>query len=589
MVCLDSGERRALAAFRSEALATTEAPTHLIDGLKALLEEESEYPLSGIFLLSDGRDLGETAPASLVQALVRQQVPLHTIALGTRTEPTDVAVLDLIAPPFAVTGLPIEVRVRLKTALPQAQSATIAIRAAGAVLASKTLAIGDGPEETVVLALTPDAPGHRRYTVTVDSLAGETFPVRNNSTQFVTHVRDEKVRVLLLDWKPRWETRFAINTFRRLDYIDCNAIVVLARPEARLQRGVERGAWPADLAALSMYDLIVLGDLPEDLLRPAEWEALEAVVRKKGKTLCLLGTAPPPGLPQALQATPLPAPVATRLYEAGSPRALRLTAPGAIHPLTRRLRTGVEGPIPPVLDDAYPDTQVLLTDAESATPLLAARCVDAGKVLNLRTAALWRLLNPTLLEAHNDLFVNLITWAIDGGFGTNAEANGPRLALDQRVFRTSAACQAWLYNSGETAVLAAREGDTVLAEAPVEPAYGESGLARAVFRALPAKDLVIGPPEGPPEAGLPIHVVEDNPELHRLARDADFLQTLARETGGTCVELPDLKQPLLTLKPKERQEKQETTWRLWDSRAILFLLALVLTAEWIWRKLVGLV
>ena len=70
----------------------------------------------------------------------------------------------------------------------------------------------------VGLPITPEEIGVFRYGVRFDPAGLEAFPVRNNTADFTTNVRDDKVRVLFVDWKPGWETRFALNIFRRLDF-----------------------------------------------------------------------------------------------------------------------------------------------------------------------------------------------------------------------------------------------------------------------------------------------------------------------------------------------------------------------------------
>jgi hypothetical protein len=84
-------------------------------------------------------------------------------------------------------------------------------------------------------------------------------------------------------------------------------------------------------------------------------------------------------------------------------------------------------------------------------------------------------------------------------------------------------------------------------------------------------------------------VVNRSRELHDLAHDATLLKTLAANAGGTYANFTDAGRLLNDIQPRSRVEHQEHTWRLWDSRWVLGLLIAMLTAEWIWRKLAGLV
>ena len=127
----------------------------------------------------------------------------------------------------------------------------------------------------------------------------------------------------------------------------------------------------------------------------------------------------------------------------------------------------------------------------------------------------------------------------------------------------------------------------MVAEAPAEPLSGT--LARATFGSLAPGDVSFRPKERPGAAPARVVVIEDYPELERLARDEQFLREMAASTGGEYRELVDFEECLRTLRPKERVEKEDTVWRLWDWGVVLALVVAVLTLEWVWRKLVGLV
>ena len=129
------------------------------------------------------------------------------------------------------------------------------------------------------------------------TLPDEVVPTVNNQRDAVVAVVPEKLRVLLLDAVPRWETRFAINILRRLPFADVNAIVASTRPDGRLERDVRRGTWPADDATLSLYCVVILGDLPADTLTQGERNSLDRWVNHQGGTLVQLAAGVPIAVP----------------------------------------------------------------------------------------------------------------------------------------------------------------------------------------------------------------------------------------------------------------------------------------------------
>ena len=485
--------------------------TDLVGRLTELLQAESKFPLSGIVLFSDGRDLGGRSVPVLTQEATRREVPICTAGIGSPREPVDLAMVRVIAPPFAVKGSPVRVKLLVKTALPQPTEVKLVILKGATPVAEQRLTLGAQPTQPVTLEFTPAEVGLIRYTVQIESVAGEVFPVRNNTADFVLDVRDRKVWVLFVDWKPRWETRFALNILQRLDYVELNSIIGIVQENATIPRGQQKGAWPDSLAALQAYDLIVLGDLPPGTLTPAEEAALKTVVERDGKTVCYLGTRT--GVTQ-----------------------LQLTPTGQLHPLTRRLAAPVAG---------FTNEQTLVCDRATGQPLVETAFVGAGKTAHIWTDELWKLLNPTQLNAHTELYVGLVNWAMQAGPGR----------ADVQTYTTAEPVQLWLTNST---------------------------LTRVVYSNLPPHDLVV--------AGAPsVVVVADDPELNFLARDDNFLTSLATATGGTATDFSDFENNLRPITPKQHVETYERIWRLWDSGVVLALVALILTVEWVWRKFVGLV
>ncbi|MCZ7649475.1 MAG: hypothetical protein M5U26_30160 [Planctomycetota bacterium] len=580
-----------------EALKPAPGPTDLLGRLEAIVGQESAHPLSAVLLVSDGRDHSGRSLPDLARAFARRQAPIMAAGVGAVEEPLDLAVLDVVAPPFAVQGVPFTVRARLKTVLSGPQRLKVEVVESGRALASEELDLGDAPEARVALKVTLPAAGLFRCELRIAPAEGEIVPERNNRAEFAVHARADRTKVLFLDWKPRWETRFALNVFQRLDYIDLNAIVVAVQEDGTLKRGVERGTWPATPEALKMYDLVVLGDLPGGVLTEAEWGALRALVEEQGRTLCLIGSGRADPLPdnEALRGALLPLVpreegARASAAELDAPARLALTEAGRLHPLTRRLAGVLETAPPGAMPRLRPDTVPLLLERETLRPLVCCRDAGKGKTLLIDTPDLWKALNPTQLEAHMDLYLEQLTWAVEGGLRTGEESYaGPRLGLDRRREGGGRALQVWARDARPGEEVEALDGENVVATQPLETLREGSPLSRAVFDSLPAGAFVFRLKREPRARTESLIRLEEDVELKRLARDEAVLEALAKGTGGARAEAADLEYLLARVEPKRRIEKHESVWRLWESGLVLGLLVCALALEWVWRKLVGLV
>ena len=113
-------------------------------------------------------------------------------------------------------------------------------------------------------------------------------------------------------------------------------------------------------------------------------------------------------------------------------------------------------------------------------------------------------------------------------------------------------------------------------------------MLRAVFPALPARDVTFRLRGRPEVVAGPVLVVADDPELKVLARDDALGRRLAEATGGDVGDFTDLGRFLAQAVPKRTVRRDETIWRLWDAWIVLGFILTVLTVEWVYRKLVGL-
>jgi len=575
---LMGGEPVALDAFESGDLPPRYGETDIAGRLDALINAENEFPLTAVILASDGRDLSGIPAAVPIQSASRRQVPIFTAGAGAEPEPADIAVWSVAAPPYAVAGRTVRVRATVKVAgLPDIESITVNLLHDGRTVTQAELPVPESGIVQATLAFTPEEPGTGRYTLAVPSDDREIFPLRNNTKAFVMTVREEPVRVLLADWKPGWATRFALNILQRLDYVDLNSIIILTSEEGELARGVGKGTWPRDADMLGIYDLIVLGALPEDGLTVDEWDAIDRFVRDDGKALFLLGAEAAAAVPERLRAGLLPAVAETGHADLST---LALTDPGTAHPLTHalvpmRLPVKPTAALAPALD---PEAHPLLVAGDPPIPVLTARYSGAGRVTLLGHDELWRQLNPTALDAHTAVFLNAVSWAL--------APNAP-LRLDGVMLTTRQPLRVWLPGMADGLPVELLQGDEPIAQATATPLHDGATVPTAAFHDLPDGLLTIR--AGDLTAPDAVHVVERYRELDAFSRDTDFLRALANDTGALYGPLTDMSHFLTRIEPQARVERDERIFRIWDSGWILALLVAWLSIEWIWRKLAGLV
>ncbi len=581
--------------FPPAELQVREGPTDITGSLSALLAEPSEFPLSALMLISDGRNLSEFPLRKVIQESVSRQVPLFTAGVGSEREPNDLALVSVRSPAFAVKGDPMRIKVEIRNSMATTDVGRLQVSLGGVPVVSDSVNLAPGVQ-TALLEFTPADTGYFKYTVRIDSVPGEVFPVENNSLDFITNIRDDKIRVLFLDWKPRWETRFALNILQRLPYVDLNAIIALVQEGAQLPRGLIKGTWPETAEALQMYDLVILGDLPDNLLNPPELEAVKKWVEQKGKTLCWIGSGPSSrvgtgsGMTDPLGVPLFPGTGSVTRTEGVVPGDLQLTPVGRAHVLSRALaESSLFRDRTNTVDMALNGSMVLAGEGNPALPLMMVRYSETGKLLGLFNDDLWRQLHPLALEAHTELYAGLVTWAVEGGFKTQAAGESKvELAVDARRFPPGSAVQVWLRGGSKSAVIEAVRGNDVIASSEAA-SMGTGVPACAFFPNLSPGEVVFKVRGQSKTQSERIEVFADKRERISIARDTPFLREAAVSTGARHVEFSEVEKCFQTIAPKERIETRERVWRLWGWGPLLGVLILAMTAQWIWRKWVGLV
>jgi len=564
---------------RNRAIEPARGRTDLRGRLEDIIAEPSAFPLTGVVVVSDGLELSDEPADEVLKQYVQRRVPIFCAGVGHREEPHDLAIAEVRAPPIGVKdhGFSVEVNVKASVKLPA--TGRLLIRQGSTVVADRELELKSA-QQIVYVPVTPRAEGLGHYTVELEPAKQDAFKERNNKAAFVLDVRPEKLRILLLDDRPRWQTRFVVNILSRLPYVDANTIIRVVQEEGKLERGQFKGSWPNSSDALGIYDTVMLGRFESAILDADEWRQLEAFVKERGKALVLLGPGDATAYPEFIRELfPLPASpvrVEHRLTRE-SLTGLRLTEEGALHPLTRSFKSHLT--VAPFLGRAAePGSLVLVHEERTRRPIISCRLVGNGKVFMLHSDRLWACLNRRHLDRHASIFINLIEWA--------SRKRSSHALLGQNALMEGEAFHAWGSRPG-SAISVLDERGNVVARSEATTAHDSPGLCRSAFDPLGPGRFSVRE-EGRDRAES-LYVLPDNEEVVKLAQHADYLRQLARASGGEYRPLSEIEAFLPAMALKERAEMHRYVIQLWSSQVTLLFLLLLLSIEWVLRKYWGLV
>ncbi len=181
---------------------------------KVIAETKKHYEgksLQGVLLFSDGADLAQEPPeisSELAETLARFKVPIHTFQAGTNENFKDLGIEYAEKSDFAFAQQPFNVSVSINASALGDKNIPLVLKKDNQILVSKIVEIkGDRSRYKVDLQFNPGSVGRQVYSLSAPLFAGESIET-NNRLDFQVRVVRDRIRVLHLNGRPSWDSRF---------------------------------------------------------------------------------------------------------------------------------------------------------------------------------------------------------------------------------------------------------------------------------------------------------------------------------------------------------------------------------------------
>jgi uncharacterized membrane protein len=605
------------------ALKSNGTRSDLAQALNDVREDLNGMPLAGVVIVSDGADNGSGALDDALLALRARRVPVFTVGVGTERFARDVAIERVQAPRRTLAGASsmIEADVRLRGT--GRDPVPITVEADGRVVATEAARVGDkGDLTTVRFRLPPLDPGVHRIAVRGKSLPGE-IVTENNEWQTSIEVRAGPDRILYLEGEPRPEFAF----LRRAVANDSAVQVVgLMRSAERkfLRLGVRDsldllGGFPTSRAELFGYRAIILGSIEASFFTTDQLRMLADFVSARGGGLMVLGGRA--SLSEGGYAgTPL-ADVLPITISAGSinidgpatPVMVRPTRAGEVH---AALQLGATLASSRTRWDSLPPlttvnrlgalragaTMLLAGTAEggrSDVPILSWQRYGRGMsaVFGVQDSWLWKMDTNIPVDdvTHQTLWRQLVRWMVeDAPAPFEITASPSRVAPGEPVsLRAQVSTPLFTEVNDATVTVTVTSPTGTTQNVPLEWTLREDGTYSARFTPSDTGRYVLDAVatrgrDSVQTATSSLLVDERGADVAQAELRASLLRRIAEETGGRYYPLSDAG----TLADDAVFTEAGVTVReakdLWDMPAVFLVVALLLGAEWGYRRWRGL-
>lgn len=580
---------------------------------------QSHPSLLGVVLASDGDWNAGAAPVQAAGRYRAAQIPVFTIATGSKTKLPDVELVSFDVPTFAIVGKSVRIPFAIDSSLPRDHVATITVKTSENEVITKEVRVAAMGRTNDAIVWKPETVGDVTLSLDVPVHGGELI-TDNNSRSAPISIREEQLRVLVVESLPRWEYRYLRNALSRDPGVQVSCL--LFHPGLEKVGGGNTDyikAFPQGKDELAEYDVVFLGDvgLEDGQLTEEQCEMLKGLVEQQasglvfmpgwqGRHFSLLETALKDLYPVQLD------PVQPSGWGSRTPNHFELTQLGRRSLLTKLAdtqddNTEVWENLPgfqwyaPVLR-AKPGTDVLSVHSEASNefgrlPLLVTRTFGAGKVLFMGTDGAWRWRKGVEDLYHYRFWGQVVRWMAYRRNMAKGESMRLFYTPEQPQVRQMIALTAnVMEKSGEplasgdvTAKIVAPSGKS---ETVRLTSSGDVwGAFAGVFTASEGGNHEVTLFCKQTGDSLKANLFVQGAALERIGKPArpEVLEEIARLTRGRELKIDRIDEIIQSLATLPQPPPSVRRVQLWSHPLIAGLMISLLGMFWIGRKVVGLI
>lgn len=623
--------------LKSDRLEIRPGATDAAQVLSSVVAESDGVTVEGIVLFTDGRQTESADFESEVRRLQQLQIPVYTVPIGSRLLPRDLSIAALEYPETVFLDDTAEVRATVTSTGYSGEDVVVVLTRDGVPVDERRVTVAADYFD-VTFAIAADEAGSFSYGIETEVRPGE-LREDNNTKDFTVSVVDNKSRVMLVEGDPRWEFRYLKGALERDKRVDLSVILLNPPYLQLLNRPFIDNEFPDTESVrqqLSQADILILGDIPPDTIPDASWQAIEEAVSEDGLTLLFV-----PGkqhlphqhssqvLRDLLPVTDTQQQVAERLERtlpnarqsafrlSPTPSAadltlFRLTTPGEERGMTLEQLPGhpwaYTGQAKPGAT-VWANLKLPTRQLSKELPGVVHQYYGFGQTVWLGVDSTWRWRRRAGDRWHHRFWGQVVRWAAQ-----NKAAAGNdqiRFSLSDVVVEESESVSASVrWDPKLVGQLADAQVSIVITPQP-DPQDDEEPAAPQTIPLVASQSA--------PEryaADLPLLSagtydvrveVDDNEltldqeiaselivqqkistELANVSCNRELLQQIAEGSEGSLLEPWDLASLPDLVRPEEMSTTEIKTESLWDKWPVLALFFVVLSLEWVVRKLNGL-
>jgi uncharacterized membrane protein len=279
--------------------------TAVLPSLVGVMEELQGQRLAGVVVLTDGVETAPGRTDDAMRKLREFHTNVYPVAVGSEKAPTNLEVQSINVQDAAFVDDIVLLRMTVRgTGYERNHQAKVVLKTAnGQVLKSadgrpveKTISLPDDSPQEVELQFKPDKVGTLELQAVAEKQPGE-IDARDNVRQAQVAVLDAKINVLYVDGYPRWEYRYIKNEMIRDKTVNLSCLLTSADPSFAQEgddpdppSGADMGSkfpgrvkrFPESIEELMKYDVVLFGDVDPRQFSDRQLQLVNDFVNRKG-------------------------------------------------------------------------------------------------------------------------------------------------------------------------------------------------------------------------------------------------------------------------------------------------------------------
>lgn len=614
------------------------AATDALQVLANIIAESENDDVQGIVLLTDGRQTEAADFAAESARLKTLGIPVYTVPIGSRLLPRDLSIASLEYPENIFLDDTAQVRATVTSTGYAGEEVVVVLRQDGEILDERRVTVAADYFD-VEFAIPAEKAGSYVYTLETAVRPGE-LREDNNAKDFTVSVVDNKSRVVLVEGDPRWEFRYLKNALERDKRVELS-VILLNQPYLKLlNRPFIDNEFPDAVTIgqqLANTDILILGDIPPNTISDASWRAIENAVSNDGLTVLFVPgkrhlphthssqilkdllpiTAPRQQVAERFQRS-LPNAQQSSFHleptEAASDLTLfRLSSPGDDQPMTIDQLPGhpwAYSGTPKPGATVWAELKLPTRQLSNALPGVVHQYYGFGQTVWLGIDSTWRWRRRAGDRWHHRFWGQIVRWAAQ-----NKAASGNdqlRFSLSDVVIEETESVSASV--RWDPKLVDRLTGAQVNVVVTAQPVPGDAPADTPPPQTIPLQQSEQSPerfssnlpalPAGTYDVRVELAdtdltldqevttelIVQEktSTELANVSCNRELLQQLANASGGQLLEPWELSSLVDLVRPEQMATTEIKEETLWDKWPVMLLFFLVLSLEWIIRKLNGL-